>query len=230
MSIGTLEPVFRVAHLRLKPRIPVPEIVVEFFPFAGLSHSVRLREGRLQVRLSDICDSAPQEVYESIALILLAKLYRKKVDSSFHRTYRAFTLRGEIQARARSVKVERGRPAPAGSAQGRHINLEAAFDRINGQYFHGTMEKPIVLWSAKRTRYVLGRYDAVHKAIFISRVFDSPKVPSYVVDYIMFHEMLHMKHASTVHDTRLIVHSTEFRRDERTFVQRREAKLWLKQL
>ena len=230
MIIGALEPVFRVAHLLLKPRTPVPEIVVEFFPFAGLSHTVRLHDGRLQVRLSDICAGAPQEVYESIALILLAKLYRKKVDSSYHRTYRAFTLRGEIQARVRSVKIERGRPVPSGKAQGRHMDLDAAFDRLNGQYFGGTMEKPKLMWSAKRSRYVLGRYDAVHRAIFISRVFDSAGTPSYVVDYILFHEMLHMKHASCVHDTRLVVHTPDFRRDERTFAQRREAKLWLKQL
>jgi predicted metal-dependent hydrolase len=230
VTAGTLEPVFRIAHLRLKPRSPVPEIAVEFFPFAGLSHTARLHEGRLYVRLSDICSDAPFEVYEALALILLARLYRKKVNHEYHQIYRAFTLRGEIQERTRSVRMDRGRPAKNGPAKGRHVDLAEAFHRLNAMYFSGTIEMPRLLWSARRARYVLGRYDAVHRIIFVSRIFDSPTIPSYVIEYILFHEMLHIKHASCVHDNKLMVHTPEFRREERSFASYDEAKLWLKNL
>jgi len=46
----------------------------------------------------------------------------------------------------------------------------------------------------------------------------------------MFHEMLHVKHQSHVHDSRLIVHTREFKIEEKQFLQYREAKLWLKQI
>lgn len=225
-----LEPIFGAAHLLLKPRTPVPEIRIEFFPFAGLSHTVRLRDGRLQVRLSDIFIDAPSEVHESLALILLAKLYRKKVDDSHHRTYRAFTLRGDIQERARLARHDRGRAARMASSRGRHVDLDAVFDRVNEQYFEGKLDKPKLSWSAKKAKYVLGRYDAFHQAIFVSCVFDSCEVPAYVVDYIMFHEMLHVKHQSCVHDTRLVVHTAEFRNEERRFRQYEDAKRWLKEI
>ena len=77
---------------------------------------------------------------------------------------------------------------------------------------------------------MLGRYDTTHHAIFISRVFDSPEVPQYAADYVMFHEMLHVKHHSRVHDSRLIVHTPEFKIEEKQFLQYREARLWLKQI
>ena len=81
----------------------------------------------------------------------------------------------------------------------------------------------------KKTTHVLGRFDITHNTIFISRLFDSPKFRSYVTEYVMFHEMLHVKHQCRVQDSRLIVHTPEFRAEEKRFAHYREAKLWLKQ-
>jgi hypothetical protein len=46
----------------------------------------------------------------------------------------------------------------------------------------------------------------------------------------MFHEMLHVKHQSQVLDSRLIVHTREFRVEEKRFGLYNEAKLWLKRV
>lgn len=220
--------IFTAAHRRLRPRTAVPEIQVEFFPFAGLNHTVRLRENRLTVRLSDVFTEAPEEVYESLALILLAKLYRKKVDAAYHRTYRTFILTEEIQDRARAARIHRRRLIRPAALRGRYVDLDALFDHLNDQYFAGAIGKPRLSWSAKKSRYVLGRYDATLHAIYISRVFDTPDLPPYVVEYVLFHEMLHVKHRSRVHDSRLVVHTPEFKQEERNFLRFQEAKRWLK--
>ena len=39
----------------------VPAIEVRFYPYAGLRHTIRLRSGRVYVRLSDICKDAPPD-------------------------------------------------------------------------------------------------------------------------------------------------------------------------
>src|SRR5215510_14722354 len=123
----TLEPIFQKAHLLLKPRTPLPEMHVEFFPFAGLTHTARLRENRLLIRISDLLADAPEEVLGSLALILLAKVYRRKVDESHHARYRAFILDTEMQQRARTARTTRGRgPRPA-KAKGRWQNLDLVF-------------------------------------------------------------------------------------------------------
>jgi predicted metal-dependent hydrolase len=163
-------------------------------------------------------------------LILLAKLYRKKIDNAHHRTYRTFILKEDIQERARVARSDRGRYARRAGALGRHFNLDVLFDELNGKYFAGAMEKPELSWSAKKARSILGRYDATHRTIYISRLFDAPAVPPYVIEYVMFHEMLHMRHQSQVQQSRLIVHTPEFKSDERKFPHYKEAKLWLKQI
>jgi hypothetical protein len=225
-----LESIFSTAHRELRPRTPLPEIKVEFFPFAGLNHTARLNEGRLTVRVSDIFTDAPTEVYRSLALILLAKLYRKKIDTSHHNTYRSFILRSEIQERARNIRSQRSRISTPKGARGRHIDLDVLFSTLNRRYFANALDKPQLSWSARRSRFVLGRYDATHHTIFVSRLFDSPTIPSYVVEYVMYHEMLHIKHQSRVCDSRVIVHTPEFKLDERNFPHYQEAKLWLKDL
>ena len=225
-----LESIFKTAHRELRPRTPIPEIKVEFFPFAGLNHTARLHESRLIIRVSDIFTDAPAEVYHSLALILLAKLYRKKIDQLYHRTYRTFILSDEIQERARVVRNDRCRLTGTRGSQGRYIDLNEIFDRLNAQYFADALTKPRLSWSAKKTRYVLGRFDISHNTIFISRFFDSPEVPLTVTEYVMFHEMLHVKHQSRVQNSRLIVHTPEFKSEEKRFPQYEQAKLWLKHI
>jgi hypothetical protein len=225
-----LASVFKEAHQRLRPRTPLPDIRVEYFAFAGLNHTARFFDNRLLIRVSDIFVDAPREVMASLALILLAKLYRKKTDRAHHDSYRAFILRSEIQERARAARSSRGRAPRQIAARGTCVDLDACFDRLNGQYFGGELDKPRISWSAKRSRHILGRYDATHHMIFISRLFDSRNIPPYVLDYIMFHEMLHVKHRSRIHDCRVLVHTPEFRSDERSFAEYRAAKQWLQNL
>ncbi len=85
-----LETIFSAAHCQLRPRTPIPEIKVEFFPFAGLNHTARLHEGRLIIRLSDIFTDAPDEISHSLAVILLANTYTQKNQNAYKRTYSTF--------------------------------------------------------------------------------------------------------------------------------------------
>lgn len=224
-----LDEIFAAAHRQLRPRTPLPQISIEFFPFAGLNHTARLHENQLRIRVSDIFTDAPPHVYHSLALILLSKLYRKEIDKSHHRTYRTFILQNEIQERARTTRNNRCRQTPVRGSQGRHIDLDGIFNRLNERYFGNAIPKPRLSWSARKSRYVLGRYDATHMTIFISRLFDSPNIPHYVCEYVMYHEMLHVKHQSQIRDARILVHTRDFRQEERRFLQYQEAKLWLRQ-
>ena len=229
-SPAHLGEIFATAHRLLRPRSPAPRIAIQFFPFAGINHTAKLNDGKLSVRISDLFDVAPTDVHLALALILLSKLYRKKVEPAVHRTYRAFILREDIQERAREIRTKRGRRARPVKADGVHVDLAPMFDRLNAEYFQGQLERPRLSWSAKRSRHILGRYDATHQTIFISRLFDSPKIPLFVTEYIMYHEMLHLRHRTEIRDCRMIVHTAEFRNSEKQFAQYAEAKKWLRSL
>jgi len=85
-------------------------------------------------------------------------------------------------------------------------------------------------WSRDQARNSLGHYDPAHNAIVVSRVFDDRRVPRYAVEYIVYHEMLHLKHPVRLRGSRRCVHSAEFQSEEKLFPLLEQAKLFLRRL
>jgi predicted metal-dependent hydrolase len=131
--------------------------------------------------------------------------------------------------KAHRVRQLRGRKRLE-SAQGRYYDLDEVFDALNVRFFHGLLGRPQMSWSAEHARHLLGHYDPAHNAIIISKVFDQARVPRYAMEYIMYHEMLHLKHPVKMRDGRRCVHGREFRDEEEQFPQLEEARLFLKTL
>jgi predicted metal-dependent hydrolase len=74
----------------------------------------------------------------------------------------------------------------------------------------------------------LGHYDPAHHAIVLSRALDRSKVPAYVVEYVLYHEMLHLKHPVEYRSERRCVHSAAFKAEERRFPEFERANRFLK--
>jgi hypothetical protein len=215
------------AYRELRPRTLAPAMHVRFYPFVSINNTIRLRQSELYIRISDLLEGSPDAVLYAIAHILLAKLYRKPVDRSQNTRYRRHIASHELTAQARLLRQMRGRKHIR-SARGHHYHLEEIFDDLNRRFFHGLMGRPQLTWSRSRARRSLGHYDPAHNAIVISRVFDDPGVPQYVAEYIVYHEMLHLKHPVKLRGTRRCVHSREFQMEERLFPELEKAQKFLK--
>jgi predicted metal-dependent hydrolase len=202
---------------------------VEFFAFVNINNTIRLREGKLFVRLSDLLEGAPDPVLRTIAHILLAKMYRKPIDRAYAARYRRYISGQDISRKAHLVRQMRGRKRIA-SAQGQTYNLENIFEELNQRFFYGLLARPRMTWSRDHARNRLGHYDPAHNAIVVSRVFDHPRVPCYAVEYIVYHEMLHLKHPVKLRGSRRCVHSMDFQAEERLFPHLQQAKAFLKRL
>ena len=223
-----LNRMFADAFQHLGGQRPVPAIEVRFYPYAGLHHTIRLRSGRLYVRLSDICKDSSVNIHRALAFILVAKLLSKRVPVAHERTYREFTSRPEVQRASDIARRGRGRKMVS-SPQGRVYNLDRMFSRLNRRFFDSRLEKPTITWSQRRTRRILGHHDRVHETITISKSLDSPQVPEWFVEYILYHEMLHIKHAAKVINGRRYYHTAAFRLDEKRFSKYDQAQTWLEQ-
>jgi hypothetical protein len=202
---------------------------VRFYSFVSINNTIRLREGELYVRVSDLLEGAPDPVLQAIAHILLAKLYRKPVNRILSARYRRYVASHDISAKARLVRQIRGRKH-IHSASGHHYHLDEIFEDLNCRFFHGLMGRPQLTWSRDHARNRLGHYDPAHNTIVISRVFDHPRVPRFVVEYIVFHEMLHLKHPVKLRGSRRCVHSREFMAEEKAFPELEQAERFLKQI
>ncbi len=222
-----LSEIFHEAYRELRPHSAVPLMHVRFYSFVSINNTIRMRQGELYVRISDLLEGAPETVLHSIAHILLAKLYRQPVDRALNARYRRYVASHDVAAKARLVRQMRGRKH-IHSARGHYYHLEEIFDELNRRFFHGLMGRPQLTWSRNHARSSLGHYDPAHNAIVISRVFDSPRVPRYAVEYILFHEMLHLKHPVRLSGSRRCVHSREFRAEENLFPELAQARKFLR--
>jgi predicted metal-dependent hydrolase len=225
----TPEEIYARVFRALRPRTPLPELRVEFCKFANADSFISLREGCLLVRISDLLAGAPAPVAEALAFILLGKLYRKPVARVYAHRYRLYLNRHDVRRQAQLVRQIRGRKFLSGPA-GQHRNLEEVFERLNARHFDGLLGRPQLGWSRRPARGMLGHFDPSHNAIVISRIFDTPGVPLLALEYVVFHEMLHLRFPVNHSGARRRVHTREFREAEKKFPQFQEAKEMLKRL
>jgi hypothetical protein len=207
----------------------MPGIDVRFRRFTSLNTTIRLREGMLQVRLSDLLEASPESVHHAIAHILLAKLYRKPIGAAQADRYKRYVSSEAVARGAEHIRITRGRKRIS-THLGRIYDLHEVFDTLNVRFFHGLMGRPTLTWSAHHAKRMLGHYDAAHNTIVVSQVFDRVDTPRCAVEYLMYHEMLHLKHPVRVKAGRRCVHSREFQAEERLFPQMDEAREYLKRL
>ena len=220
---------FEEEYRAIRPRAPIPSIHIRFYRFTSLNTTIRLREGQLKIHLSDLLEGAPESVLRAIAHILLAKLYRKPLDPSHNTRYRRFASSESVLRQTERIRQMRGRKKIS-TAKGDYYDLEEVFETLNTRFFHGLMGRPLLTWSEHKARRLLGHYDAAHNTIMVSRVFDRKNTPRYAIEYLMYHEMLHLKHPVKVRGGRRCVHPREFQAEEKLFPELEQAKAYLKQL
>lgn len=223
----TPEEIFRRVFSEWKPRTAVPAVQLKFCQFANANSSVRWDASGLHFRITDVLEGAPAAILESLANILMAKLLRRPSPRAHAERYRRFLNRKEMRRSLQLVKQTRGRKFVSGP-QGDSYDLEAIFEELNHAHFHGLMARPLLGWSRHPSRVMLGHYDPSHNAIILSRLLDRPSVPRLAVEYILFHEMLHLRFPVEHRGARRCVHTREFKSAEKQFPRLKEAQQLLK--
>jgi hypothetical protein len=210
-----------------RPRTAVPQVRVRFCQFANANSFVRWDEAGLEFRITDVLEGAPAAILESLANILMAKLLRRPVPRMHAERYRRYLNGKEMRRSLQLVKQSRGRKFVSGP-KGDAYDLAEIFEELNVAYFHGWMAQPLLGWSRRPSRATLGHYDPSHNAIILNRLLDSIRVPQLAVEYVLFHEMLHLRFPVEHRGARRCVHTREFKDAEKQFPRLKEAKQMLK--
>jgi hypothetical protein len=166
------------------------EIRASFYPYIGLTHTIRRNGDVWNVRVSDHCRHAPRAVLEAVVYILGCKIIRRKPPVEMIRLYERFRSEPLVEAAVDQRRLRRGRKI-IGSPVGKHHSLEEIYCALNGKYFNDQIEIRKLGWGPRRGWSRLGHYDPVHHTITISPVLDSARVPRWAVAFVVYHELLH---------------------------------------
>lgn len=184
-----------------------PPVLVQFRPLSGLFRIRGNRNGtQVMLPVPMICFS--KELFEALAEAAFNGGSKQAVvEATFSDAYQF--LQAELEAL--SGLEER--------TQGVHHDLAASFGRVNAQYFDAGLSRPRLAWSKAFTGCKFGHYDPIRDTVVISSSFDRADVPGFVVDFVMYHELLHKKLPADWRNGRQAVHTPEFRREEQRFEQ-----------
>lgn len=184
-------------------------------------YRVRPDGERLEVVCSEGFLDAPVSLWGD-----LVREWRHEGDLLTRGRIRAWAVSAPFQAVMKAILGD-----PDGEpARGTHVDLAAVFERVNGEWFAGALERPHLAWSARRTRRRFGYYQPGTDRLVLSRTLDDPAVPLFVVDFVMYHELLHKALGVRHVNGRQRAHTAAFRRAERRFPRFAEAQEWLRKL
>lgn len=177
--------------------------------FNDYNGNVKRRGDEIEVSLSRKWKGIDDEIAIGMVQALLNKLFGTKIMTLNIELYNKFL-------RNIHIAVPKTRLEP---------KLVESYNRVNDKYFYGLIEMPNLVFGTSSTSK-LGSYEYGADKISISTIFmDSPEE---LLDFIMYHELLHKKHKFYVKGGRSYHHVGKFKREEKQFLNHREMERQLK--
>ncbi|MFA6461485.1 MAG: SprT-like domain-containing protein [Candidatus Woesearchaeota archaeon] len=179
----------------------------EFLYETELNYNLRLSDFNSNIRFTprkiiinmnlqwkDIDD----EIKIGLIQSLLLKMFKKKVNSPNIDLYNNFVK--NIPILTPKTKTD--------------VQLESAFHRVNQQFFESKLELPNLTWGSD-SRRKLASYNFHEDIIVVSTIFKNSS--EHILDYLMYHEMLHKWQKFEQKNGRSAFHTKEFREAERKY-------------
>jgi hypothetical protein len=209
-------------------------IVAMYYPYAELKSTIKIERNRYYVRISDAMREVPDAVVKGVTAVLFSKLHRRLEPTPYLSRcvehYREWLNSSEARQLNLRVRRLRGHKKLEGHA-GKARDLGQRFDALNRKFFAGELQRPLLTWTAKKTCHTFGHHDEALDCIVISKSLDDDRIPEFVLDYVLYHEMLHLKLGSRYSaDGRRLVHTAAFRKWEEKFPDFEDAEQWLEKL
>ncbi len=210
-------------------QLGVGPVSAKFHPYTELKHTWTRDGRRVSFKVSDYLRNAPGDVIESLSMYLLCRAYGKSCDNRLCARYVEYSCSRELWEAAKDTYLGRARNLTF-DVKGRYRDLRAVFDYVNSFYFAGKAPEPILAWVCESPRRRLGYYFEPLRLLATNRVLDQETVPRYVLEFVMYHELLHHLGAGDGRALRRVHHTKDFNAQERAFSHYEDAESWLRRL
>jgi hypothetical protein len=205
------------------------DVYASFHPYSELKHSWSSAGSRIEFKVSDYLEDSPDDVLESMAWYLVCRAFRRTCPDGKADRYLAYALSSELWARNRDLYMSRARSLSF-NPRGEVRDLDTVFRYVNSFYFKGGVPYPTLAWSSESPRTRLGFYFAPLNLLVANRVLDSERVPRYVLEFVVYHELLHHVNGRGSSPRKRVHHTKSFREQEMRFTHYEDAERWLRKL
>ncbi|MCD4751689.1 MAG: hypothetical protein K8R40_01325 [Anaerolineaceae bacterium] len=199
--------------------------LIKFYNSSTL-YRVKHKNHSLEFILHEGYLNAPKEI-QSLLFSLPGRKRMSKKTQSILREYSHSEPFRKIQRELNQHGIALYRES---AAIGRFYHLKEVFQRVNAAYFREQHSLPHLCWSTRATHRKFGHYNPATDSIQLSRTLDRGATPEYVIDFVLYHELLHRDLGILEKNGRQYAHRTEFRQRELSFPQYEKAQAFLDRL
>jgi len=203
------------------------QATASYYPYCELKHTW-VREGsQTSFKISDYLENSPEDVLDSMTWYLMCRAFRRECPSGRAERYLQYSRSTELWDGVREKYLGRAKNMIA-EPRGMHRDLSVVFGYVNSNYFAGRLRNPTLAWVRESTSRRYGFYFAPLELLAVNKVFDSEHVPRYVLEFVVYHELLHHLDSVDGRPRRRVHHTKSFRDQERLFSSYSEAEEWLR--
>jgi hypothetical protein len=171
------------------------------------------RHDELRLSLHSALAAAPAEVLGAAVRCVLQRLRRRAPSAGDREMLASFCRQLAESAGAEAA----ARPRPAIQSRGRFHDLAEIFDRVNAGHFQGQVQVRAIGWTRGAARRRLAYCRPESGEIRVSRLLDRPDVPAWFLEYLVYHEALHLLLPPPSRKSRRQWHHRQFRAMEQAF-------------
>lgn len=155
-------------------------------------YSWRVSPGRVELRLSDYLEDAPDDVLEAMVRAMHSR--SRGISSDLPGTVTDHMSSDVFISGKRPTYIRRSRNLRR-TAVGDCRDLHGSVDRLldSGLLSGEDIDNSYISWTRQDNRRRVGFCSTMFRVIGISSALDSPSVPEPVLDYVVYHECLHLR-------------------------------------
>ena len=203
---------------------------LEIYEYSTIKYTIRKKRDHIQFKICDIYLMADEAVFRAFARKMCRHYLDRKNTAADEDLYKSFVTHETVSAAWKRIRMERGKGKRFLAPAGREHDLTLLARDVARRYFPADFVLPGLGWSLIRAKRRFGHYDSEHNMVIVSRALDTANVPSLVIEYILYHEFLHIKHGTVWKGNKNWVHTREFHNEEKRFKGYEKAKKRLKEL
>jgi len=178
--------------------------------FNGFNANIRLFGKDLTIKMSKKWETISYDIQIGLIQSLLLRMFNKKGSTHNIDFYNNFLKNVHIAIPKEEAPLE----------------LLASFERVNDRFFHGLIERPNLKFGKGISR--LGTYEYGTDTITISKNLFNQDLE--ILDYVMYHEILHKKYKFSTNNNRTYHHTKQFREKEAEYPNSKEIEVKLQKI
>jgi hypothetical protein len=195
---------------------------VEYHPYRSTFVKIFRKDSKVTLRFSDRLKDAPFEVLKAGGREMIHRLAGERALVTDKVIFRQHL--NTLSFPVIKMGIHPGKLIPAG----KYVDLEPLFKNINEQYFDMSLRINGIGWTQRILKSFYANYALAYGTISINRAFDHPDVPPFVLEYLIYHEALHSIYPPRMIHGRLVKHTSELKKAEKSFPGYIKSKEWLK--